>query len=172
MKQITVALLFFFGLFTNFAQGQISNTYSIIRSTVGLAGSSSTVITSTGKYIVRQSIGQSSPIGISSKNGFSLRQGYQQPIISTTKIRVPVNKELDATIYPNPFQQSVSVSFNEEIKNDILATIFDMNGKLIFSQQYPPSQLIKMPLSNLPIGFYVLKILSKGKQFKSKLIKE
>ncbi|MDP5158768.1 MAG: T9SS type A sorting domain-containing protein [Flaviramulus sp.] len=154
-------------------QAQNKNTYKIIRSNMGAGGSSQKIATSKGNYTVSQSIGQSSVIGTSNKNGYYLRQGYQQPL---NKINVSQdgfnNNNLNAIVYPNPFEQSVSISFNEAIENDISILVFDVGGKLIFSKTYQPLKYIFLNLEDLSSGSYLLKVSSNNKIFNSKLIKK
>ena len=116
---------------------QDDNSYTISRSTISMGGSSKMISTNNTTYNISQSIGQSSVIGTSSGNGYTLRQGYQQPSIYTIKIQVSKDDLLKAAIYPNPFQQSIFISFSEHISNDIKVFLFDVSGSLIFSQEYP-----------------------------------
>lgn len=176
MKQQGVLLLFFFGYFIGFAQNQGTNSnssesYKIIRSSLASSGSSNTISTNDGIYNVSASIGQSSVIGTSSNEGYVLRQGYQQLSILSDKTKLPGDNKLNTIIYPNPFQQSISVSFNEQITNDIFIDVFNVNGRLVFSKKFPPSQLLKLRLGNISNGTYVIKVASNGKQFSAKLIK-
>ncbi|GAA4812208.1 T9SS type A sorting domain-containing protein [Litoribaculum gwangyangense] len=154
-------------------QAQNKNTYKITRSNMGSGGSSQKIATSKGNYIVSQSIGQSSVIGTSNKNGYYLRHGYQQPV---SKIKVVdevfKNNDLLATIYPNPFEESVSISFNEDMERDIDVLVFDLSGKLIFSNKYAPSKNIQLQLDNISSGSYLLKVLSNNRRFNVKLIKK
>jgi hypothetical protein len=169
----TNLLLLFILCFVFSIQAQNSKSYSILRSNLGSSGSSKVVFTSRGKYIISQSIGQASVIGTSYNNGYYLRQGYQQP---SNKIKV-VNEGFDsndlfATVYPNPFEQSVSISFEEDIKKDISLLVFDIAGKLVFSKIYEPSKYIQLNLSDISSGSYLLKISSNNKLFNTKLIKK
>jgi hypothetical protein len=152
-------------------QAQNSKTYSIIRSNLGTSGSSKVITTNKGKYSVSQSIGQSSVIGTSSNNGYYLRQGYQQPLNSVKVISLSKNNDLTATVYPNPFDESVSISFNEDIENDIAVSVFDIAGKLIYIQKFSPAQRIELNLNDISSGSYLLKVLSSKKRFNAKLIK-
>jgi Secretion system C-terminal sorting domain len=148
-----------------------TESYLIIRSSIGLSGSSNTITTNNGRYIVSQSIGQSSVIGTHSNNGYILRQGYQQPSILSVIPQSLDDKNLKASIYPNPFQQIVTISFSELMIDDVSIIVFDINGRLILSQKHPPSQLIKLSFNEISSGNYLIKISSNGKQFSAKLIK-
>lgn len=153
------------------AKVENSKSYAIIRSSLGSGGSSNKVITNNGAYSVSQSIGQSSVIGTHSKNGYYLRQGYQQPLHKIKVVNTSKINDLDAKIFPNPFQEAVSIAFSETIKNDISVSVFDVNGKLVHSQEFPKSQHVQLNLDKLSTGNYILKAISNGKLFNAKLIK-
>ncbi|SEQ57380.1 Por secretion system C-terminal sorting domain-containing protein [Hyunsoonleella jejuensis] len=147
-----------------------TSTYRIIRSNIGVGGSSKTIQTSKGKYTISQSIGQSSVIGTSSSNGYYLRQGFQQPHKSV-KVVKSIYNALKATVYPNPADYNVHISFDEVTSKNITVKIFDIAGKLLYFKDFPPSKKIQLDLTNLSSGSYVLKAISNGKLFNSKLIK-
>ncbi|GAA4885204.1 T9SS type A sorting domain-containing protein [Flaviramulus aquimarinus] len=148
-----------------------SESYSIMRSNLGIGGSSNTVTTKNGAYSVSHSIGQSSVIGTHYNNGYYLRQGYQQPLNKIKVVEEFSNNDLLAKIHPNPFEQFVSISFNEAMENDISVLVFDVSGKLVYSRKFQPSQKIKLNLESIPNGNYILKALSNSKSFNAKLIK-
>jgi hypothetical protein len=146
--------------------------YTIIRSTMGVSGLSKTILTSKGSYIVSQSIGQSSVIGTFNNNGYTVSQGFQQPFISARIVQPPTENNLKVTLYPNPFRRSINISFDDPITNDIFVILSDMMGRIIFSQKFPASQLIYMPLAYIPDGIYIIKINTENKVFISNIIKQ
>lgn len=152
-------------------ESETEMSYSIIRSNLGISGSSHTFTANTKQYIVSQSIGQASVIGTSSNSGYTLRQGYQQPSSLTYIIPLDGDNKLKAIIYPNPFQQSISISFSELILNDIEVLLFDIKGSLIYSGKFIGSPLIRISLSDIANGYYVIKVSSGNKQISAKLIK-
>lgn len=149
---------------------QSNSEYRIIRSNLGSSGSSKIVTTSNGTYQLSQSIGQSSVIGTHFNNGYYLRQGYQQ-LESNIKMISDLDVELKATVYPNPFNQGVFISFSELIRNDIFVKVFDINARHIHSQKFLPAQKIELHLGNISSGTYFLKVASDKKHFNTKLIK-
>ena len=79
--------------------------------------------------IVSQTIGQISMIGNYSNRNLTVGQGFQQPIVGRLHIK-GLNKEISLTIFPNPFENQITISYNaQELVN---VTIFDMAGKLIY----------------------------------------
>ena len=152
----------------------IPNVYSqsIVRSTVGISGSSQTIFFNNKPYFVSQSIGQSGVIGTSTINGYTIRQGFQQPPHSFEISQPYEESDLKAAIYPNPFQQSIQIFFKDEIKNDISVIMHDMSGRIILKETYGASQLITLPLANTACGKYILNVIADNKYFITSLIKQ
>ena len=151
-----------------------SNTtpiYWIQRSTLGLAGSSKTIVTQKGSYNVSQSIGQRSVAGTFYKKGYGLRQGYQQPLISIITINSPLANSLKAVFYPNPFQQSLNISFETPITKEVQIILFDVIGRPIYIRNFPAWQLINIDLSGIATGVYIIKVTADNKYISANLIK-
>ncbi len=55
---------------------------------------------------------------------------YSNKVYTPSSVIETKKDELKVNCYPNPFNHSVTISFDEEIKGEALAEIFDMNGKL------------------------------------------
>ncbi|GGI58112.1 T9SS type A sorting domain-containing protein [Winogradskyella haliclonae] len=149
---------------------QTNTRYRIISSNIGSSGSSQTISTSQGTYNVSQSIGQSSVIGTHRNSNYVLRQGYQQPLFNITIVE-DVNYNLDVKVYPNPFNQQLTIDFISPIQNDIMVLLNDVSGKLIYSNRFSAAQKIDLQFSTIQSGAYFLKVISGSKHFNSKLIK-
>lgn len=145
--------------------------YSIQRSTFGLAGSSRSLTTQKGSYYVSQSIGQTSVGGTSYKNGFTLRQGYQQPLISVKLSNPSSAGSLQAVIYPNPFQQAITIQFQSTISDQVSIRLFDVTGRAVVSKNISASQFTTLDLDKLSKGVYILKVSSGTKNLMANLIK-
>lgn len=168
MKQIIVILMLIcVGQFTVAQNGQ---EYRIISSNLGSSGSSKTVTTSKGVIKISQSIGQSSVIGTHYSSGYYLRQGYQQPLENLKTVK-DLNHNLLATVYPNPFNQDVTLVFSNAINNNVSVSIYNINGKIVYKKDHLPAQEINLKLPNISNGMYVLKVLSGTLYFNTKLIK-
>jgi len=165
---IFISLLFVYSIV--FSQEE-SLSFSIGRSNIGMGGSTKIISSNNTTYYINQSIGQSSVIGTSSNEEYTLRQGYQQTSNYVVKIQGLEDSLLNASIYPNPFQQSIFISFYESISNDIQVTLFDISGSLIFSRKYPPSQLIRLNVNDISNGSYIINVSSSKKKISAKLIK-
>ena len=166
--KITITIILTFLL--SQVYGQDNSGYRIIRSNLGSGGSSQTIQTSNGNYKVSQSIGQSSVIGTYSHNGYVLRQGYQQPISEKRVIR-ELNSKLDAKVYPNPFNQYITISFSDSVSEAIEVSIFNVEGRAILNKEFLPSQKVEIQIQDIASGVYFLKVTSGLKHFDTKLIK-
>lgn len=145
---------------------------SIVRSTVGAGGSSQTVTSHNKTYFVSQSIGQSSVIGTYTKNGYTIRQGFQQPPHSFKIGSLNKESDLKATIFPNPFHQSIYIAFIDLIENDVSVILHDISGRLVLKETFAASQLITLPLEGIAIGDYILNIITGKKHLSTSIIKQ
>lgn len=152
--------------------GAFNTTYSIIRSTTGYGGSSKTIHTDKGNYTVSQSIGQSGAIGTHYKNNYVLLQGYQQNSISFIAFSTDQENILKATVYPNPFGQSINILFEDIITNDIFINVYDVNGKEVVSTRLPASDRVTLLLNKISNGPYILKVIEGDKQFIGTILKQ
>lgn len=165
MKKKTILFLVLaFGIFS----GGIAQ--EIMRSTLGVAGSSENFSANNKQYLVQQSIGQSSVIGKFQSNGIIARQGFIQPPMLSAKV-IPEETSLLAIIYPNPFESQVIVSFNEMLKESLTIYIYDVLGRVVYSDNIAATQKTTISLDYLSSGMYILQIASGSKQFKANIIK-
>ncbi|MDI5899391.1 T9SS type A sorting domain-containing protein [Flavobacterium yafengii] len=169
MRMIFKLFLCFF-LVQSYAQNTSSNL--LVRSTVGVSGSSRNVKIQNRNYIVQQSIGQSSVIGTFAIGDLSVRQGFIQPNVFAKIKDEKILMNLDVVIYPNPFLKSISLLFNEEVKDKVAVEIYDMLGRLIFSNSYPPSQDVNVILDDFAVANYILKIQANNKRIVKKILKK
>ena len=149
-----------------------NDSYTIVRSTLGIGGFSKTITTNGRSYIICQSIGQSSVIGTYSQNTYTFMQGFQQPINSARIFKLPPEDELLINLYPNPFSHYVNISFNDPVAEDVFVQLTDITGKIIYTNKFPAAQLISLPLNHLQYGVYILKVIAGNKQFRANLIKQ
>jgi hypothetical protein len=172
MKQqllfITSVFLVCISQFTN-AQNT-SNAY-LVRSTIGVSGSSESITVNNKQYIVQQSIGQLSVIGTFKNSAYTFRQGFIQPPILSAKIRIE-ETNIQALIYPNPFEKSITISFKEPVKEPLLIYVYDMLGRVIYNGEREATQKTTINLNYLSSGLYVIHIKTGEKKFKANLIKQ
>lgn len=151
-------------------QAQNDQEHRIIRSNLGSSGSSKTVTTIKGVFTISQSIGQSSVIGTHYSNGYYVRQGYQQPFYKQKTVK-NLGNDLTVKVFPNPFIQDITITFSHTIKKEIVIIIYDINGKNLYTQEFLPAQEIKVNLTDISSGMYILKVVSEKLFFNTKLIK-
>ncbi|MEL7002042.1 MAG: T9SS type A sorting domain-containing protein [Bacteroidota bacterium] len=144
---------------------------SLMRSSVGMAGSSTEMTIDQRAYFVSQSIGQASITGTITKNGRTLRQGFQQPLY---QIRTGVQSigKLNARIYPNPSKRWLNILFKEELSDEISLSLYDNTGRLIVNEKYNASASVKLDITTVNNGIYVLKAISGRKQLITTIVKQ
>jgi hypothetical protein len=151
---------------------QNNSSEQLVRSTTGVSGSSETISANNNAYIVQQSIGQASAIGTFNNIDYILRQGFIQPNVLSTIIDKSISLDLKTIIYPNPFVESISISFTEKVSDNIEVYVFDVVGRMVFSKSYSAEQNLTVPLNNLSVSSYIIKVLANKKQFVKSIIKK
>lgn len=142
-----------------------------LRSTTGIAGSTCNVITGGKKYIVQQSIGQASVIGLYKNQYNSVLQGFIQPSLIVISGLMDKSSTLNATVNPNPFNDNITVTFSDEMTDNLFVTLYNSQGNVVCQCQYAATQNINLNFGNITAGLYVLKINSGGKHLVSKIVK-
>ena len=104
---------------------------------------------------------------------YTLTQGFQQPHYNITSIpddptikNEPVG---DISIYPNTVGDQLNVSFKDMNQNNVIITLFDLNGKILFNEIAENTTSIKqLNMTYVAKGNYVIRFASKdGKYLKS-----
>ncbi len=91
---------------------------------------------------------------------------------TTTSINVLSDIE-NISIYPNPVNQQVTVSFKSGVESEIQLELKDITGKVVFSKIIQTTKGVlkeKILLINFPAGIYFLTILSNESRYMQKLI--
>ena len=165
MKQQLLLVSALFLVCIQFTEAQNTTSAYLARATTGAAGSSENVTINNKAYIVQQSIGQASVIGTFSDENYTFRQGFIQPNVFAKIIDLAILLSLDAIIYPNPFVESVTISFSEQITDRVEVAVFDILGRLVFSKSYTANQKVNVEFNNLSVADYILKVTANKKQF-------
>jgi hypothetical protein len=172
MKQQLLLVSALFLVCIQFTEAQNTTSAYLARATTGAAGSSENVTINNKAYIVQQSIGQASVICTFSDENYTFRQGFIQPNVFAKIIDLAILLSLDAIIYPNPFVESVTISFSEQITDRVEVAVFDILGRLVFSKSYTANQKVNVEFNNLSVADYILKVTANKKQFIKKIIKK
>lgn len=105
---------------------------------------------------VKQSIGQASVIGRGRNGAFTLSQGFLHPLTALGDKEEP--RSLQATVFPNPFRSEVVVRLSQIPDNSFEISVFSLQGAILRKLQYAPTEIIRLDLSDMAAGFYLLVI--------------
>jgi hypothetical protein len=121
--------------------------------------------------ILHQTIGQQSVIGNHTLLHRSLGQGFQQTSLAKSNSMLVTN-QIITQVYPNPFVDRIQFQFSSPIYGMISVTIFDMLGRLIYSESKEASNSILI-LENLRFtaNDYVVKLSTTNYNFATQIIK-
>ena len=129
--------------------------------TIGVGGGSS----SNGIIF---SVGQASVVGNHFAQGYSINQGFVQPIEGSYLFEAPKDS-FDVRVYPNPFVASFTASFEKEFSS-ITIIIQNTLGQTIYQKGYANSNEIVVELPDLSSQTYLVTIIADDQTFKAKLI--
>lgn len=157
MRKLKLTLLFFSIL-------QLSHAQETIPSTGGNAsGTGGATSYSVGQLVYTTNI---------STTG-SVSQGVQQAFeFQTLSNPGLLAAQLTAVTYPNPTTDFIVLKITDTMLENLQYTLFDINGKTIDSNPVKTSST-EIPMKNLSIGMYLLKLTKKNKPLKTfKIIKK
>ena len=140
------------------------------RAVLASGGGSYVVETPEATYYVSQTVGQKGVIGTIAQEGVRMRQGFQQPplmIVSAPDDTV----DLQARLYPNPVSYQLNVRFTNDLEGSVECFLYDTSGRQVMEQIYAANQEIRIDLSTLSSGLYVIHLVHKGSAFTSRIIK-
>ena len=140
------------------------------KQTLGQHGSSAYVYANNKSYFIHQSIGQASVINTFQSNNYQLRQGFLQPV-KATLINSGFDTEIDVFVYPNPFDNTIHINFEEAMMDVITISLYHVSGQLIQQDDFDPAESLTLQYNNLPIGAYLLSGQMRAQSFTVKLIK-
>ena len=158
-----ISLTFIILSFKGFSQ-------TIKHSTLSSAGGSDLVEVNGQSFHVAYSIGQQGIAGYSSLGGYSTRQGFIQP--PDRSIATPVHEAIfDAVVHPTPFTDFIHINIKNDLNSNIYVKIYDLSGRVVFSDVREVSNLISFDLSTLPSAQYILELVSGNYIFNHKILK-
>lgn len=116
--------------------------------------------------------GSSSPMEITTVNNdlyFTTENGTK---LWKMDIRRAVNLNSDVGVYPNPFNEALDVYLKKPTFSNIKINLYNMLGEKIYKNEFSNSNNITLKnLDILPIGIYIIEIITNDDRFEQKLIK-
>ena len=79
------------------------------------------------------------------------------------------NHEFPVTLYPNPATETLHLSFSHPL-DQCEISVHNIIGETVFSQNYDDANELRIPVSNLPNGIYILSVSSKSETWHKKFI--
>jgi para-nitrobenzyl esterase len=102
-------------------------------------------------------------------NPNNLKKATQKDCGNVTSIIEEDELTIDATIYPNPFNNDINIAIKDNIDNTTIS-IINAVGKVVLTKK-TNSYINNISLSDLPIGMYFVKIVTDNKTITRKVIK-
>lgn len=93
--------------------------------------------------------------------------------VKDTLLTQELQSKRDLNIFPNPFNEKITIKVgNKNIKN-VLITIFDLSGKIVYKKSmYDISSFFHINTSSISIvGFYIINLEIDGRLYKRRLYK-
>ena len=145
------------------------NSTNLLRSTILSSGSSTQT---DNKYIVQQSVGQISPIGLKETNAHSVRQGFIQPAQLKRMLAASNAADLLVSVHPKPTADKITIAFKELVTGKVILSIYDQMGKLIIQENREGQAELSYSLANLAVGNYFIKVNTATKEYVTQILKQ
>jgi hypothetical protein len=121
---------------------------------------------------ISQTIGQQSVIGNFTNNGYTFGQGFQQSVWSKY-IHSNSNNVITTITYPNPFISSINFQFSQVINETISVSIFDIRGRLVFTQNKQAiNTILTIELPNLASSNYLVHLTTSNYNYFTQILKQ
>ena len=107
--------------------------------------------------ILEWTLGESAIETISEKNTI-YSQGFIQPFLGSSKAFAQIVDEF--LIFPNPVKTDLNVQLLSNSNSHVAIDIYDVNGRNImqFERGFALSETIRLDVSDLPVGMYLVRI--------------
>jgi hypothetical protein len=142
--------------------GHVLYAQSLQRQSIGSAGGA---VYSDG-VLIQQTVGQPYSTNTYYDNGISYRPGFQQPVFKVDLIKTSINMD----VFPNPATSWVTLKSSKALTNAVFQVV-DLNGKLIFKENFNEFTTYTLKCDDWSNGTYVLSLTDQsGNSYSSKLI--
>jgi len=95
-----------------------------------------------------------------------LSQGFHQPGLVITAIKMPVEIPYTLEAYPNPACDRLLIKLENEETADYQYGLYDMNGRLLEEKELQ-GDVTTVDMNHYPFGIYLLRISLSGKEVKT-----
>lgn len=164
-------LIILFGCLLFWTNAIWSQSPTLLKQNLNANASSSTILFGNTSYTVQQAIGQGSVIGRGAGDRFSVYQGFFSPYPQLKAQEIQDNV-LRLVAFPNPFQNSIQVRFEEKVSAMVHFEMYDSSGRRVFTQEQVASELITFEIpETLAKGAYIVIVQSAQKSHSSIFIK-
>jgi len=121
---------------------------------------------------VSQTIGQQSVTGNYTSDNKTFGQGFQQSVWSKY-ISSNTNNSITTITYPNPFVATINFQFSTPIKEPIKVSVFDVRGRLIFTQEKQAiNNILSIDLQNLASSNYLVQLSAQNFTYYTQILKK
>jgi len=98
----------------------------------------------------------------------------QKEVNTITGIDEVVKSGFNAAVYPNPVSEVMNLVINPGKSGNALVSLLDISGRTVLTRRYDlqPEELstLRIPVSGLPSGIYMLKIQSGSNVISRKVV--
>ncbi|MDC1374282.1 T9SS type A sorting domain-containing protein [Polaribacter sp.] len=157
-----------------FAQQTTAAKAVLLKSTITNVGAVTSLVIAEEKYKVIQSIGQNGIVGRVELNNKDVQQGF----LTNTRYfsvrnsdNVNFKETFPIVISPNPFVDYIKIDFSIKTQHPIHLKIYDINGKIYKNEMFEATKSITVPMKNVSIGTYLVKIVSGENKYVEKIFK-
>jgi len=117
-----------------------------------------------------------SPLNIkSSNNYYRLKQTDYDGKFTYSEVVATIcnnSNEMNCNVYPNPMNQTLTIDFNDEIKDGYSVEVKNCMGQVVLVQKIPVGiQKMQLSLADLIDGTYFISVMNQQNYFTSKIIK-
>ena len=95
-----------------------------------------------------------------------LSQGFHQPGLLITAIKMPEEIPYTLEAYPNPTCDRLLIKLENEETADFQYGLYDMNGRLLEEKELQ-GDVTTVDMNHYPLGIYLLRVSLSGKEVKT-----
>lgn len=153
------------------AQEINSARFEVQRSSDGISFETVGQVAAAGNSSFRHDYSFTDKTAFSGQYYYRLRQvDIDERFLYTGVISIRLSNNRFARLLENPVQNELRLAINRDVK-EITLSLFDMQGKLVMRQFHENQSLVRMNVSKLEAGVYILQITSGGMREQVRIMK-